>query len=528
MYSNTLTVYNQLFTLLALLVLVITVLSYNLLAARLSKMVRLSLVGAGVLVVLASLFPGFALLIAISFIPAFIYHALAPLALLPYIIWPLAFAACFSVLVLLQELFNLVNRNAQPLQLNLIFVAILIFAGMGHLLSNGFLDYKIIYHAEEILGYAEVGTNPGQLEKIYTQVAISHDADIFKELLMKLANNPSASPALLRVVYARATDTQLAEGQRNYIFAALSKNPHAASDLLKKLLVTISQDNDAQPNALASAPHNPNFSQETLLQLVAYPDCEIRRAIIGYPNISENILTKIIDHDPDVGVRRDAKRRLDFLHGISHLEVDNRSTQNKSPVPAEKIADPAKLAAIYNSMDMIDDPDEVLASLAENCHITDAMARDIYAKANMKKGYARTSVLIALSANPKTPADVLNYLAVEKDLAVLRSLAGNPHISYEIIDRFAPYPDCKIRKEIICSPRASTDVLKRLRADSDESVAQEASERLSEQSAYLDICREFRKVNPTCDGYDGPSAPEMRAYPNTSERKALNHPLAEK
>jgi hypothetical protein len=296
------------------------------------------------------------------------------------------------------------------------------------------------------------------------------------------------------------------------------------------LLVTVSQDTQAEPSTLAAVSHNPNLSADALLQLIAYPDCEIRRAIIGYPNISETILTKIIESDPDVGVKRDAKRRLDFLHGISHLDTETHSSMNPSnkiTAPAEKMADPLKLAAIYRDLDIEDDPDEVLASLAENCHISQEMARNIYAKAALKKGYARTAVFIALSTNPQTPDDVLNNLANEKELAILRALATNPHIPYEIIDKFAPYPDCKIRKEIICLPGASTAVLKKLRDDTDESVAQEASERLRAENSYLDICREFRKITPaSCNDVDGATvAPEMRAYPNTSANP-LYLPLA--
>jgi hypothetical protein len=521
MPGNYISIFNQFFSFSALLALVISLMCYTRLTTTLSKIVRLALVSASVFALLVSVLPGFALLLAISLTPSVIYQVFDRLQIAAVIAWPLGFLLSWSVLVLAQELFNVVNLNAQPIKLRLIAGAMASIAIMGHLLSNGFLDYKIIFNAAEILEYAAQGNNPAQLEKIYTEVAISHDNNMFHELLMKLAGNSNASTQLLRVVYARTVDTNLTDSQRNYIFSALSKNSHASSDLLKKLLLTVSQDTQAEPNTLAAVSHNPNLTADALLQLIAYPDCEIRRAIIGYPNISETILTKIINTDPDVGVKRDAKRRLDFLHGISHLDTENHSSMNpnnKITAPAEKIADQTQLVAIYKNLDIDDDPDEVLASLAENCHISQDMARDIYAKAAAKKGYARTATFIALSTNPQTPADVLDNLANEKELAILRALATNPHISYEIIAKFAPYPDCKIRKEIICLPGASTAVLKKLRDDTDESVAQEASERLRAENSYLDICREFRKITPaSCSDVDGATlAPEMRAYPNTS------------
>jgi hypothetical protein len=514
-------IFNQAFTFFSLLAFAVSLMCYKRFKKTVNTILRMSFIGACVFAIVASIVPAFSILLTIAFVPSFIYHSFEPLALAPFVVPPIGFAATFATLILLQELFNVVSQNAEPMQLKLPFLAVAMFSFMSYQISNGLLDFKIIYNAEQILSYAATGTDVSQLEKIYTEVAISHDGKLFNEVLVKLAFNPNAPTELLRVVYARTLDSGLDEPQRDYIFTALSKNPHASADLLSELLLTISQNSSAPPNALASAAHNPNFSQDTLLQLAVYPDCEIRRVVIGYPNISENVLTKIVNDDPDIGVRRDAKRRLDFLHGISHLDADNRLAlkQNEKLVePAAQIVDPVQLVAIYKNMDLDEDPDGVLASLAANCYITEKMARDIYAKAASRNGYARTGALMALAVNPQTPADILTALAKEKELSILRALASNPNISHEIINQFAPYPDCKIRKEIICQPRASIDTLKKLRHDSDESVAQEATERMREQQAYLEVCQELKKVNPSCEKFYGvQAAPDMRAYPNTSQ-----------
>ena len=521
MHVGGIAIFNQMFTFVSVVAVGVSVMCFKKFKKTVNTILRMSFIGACLFAFVASIIPSLAILLTISFVPSFIYHSFHPFALTPFVVPIVGFAATFATLVLLQELFNVVNRNAPPLQLRLSLLAVAMFSFMSYQLSNGMLDFKIIFNAEQILDYAATGPSPAQLEKIYTEVAISHDTKLFYEVMEKLAFNPHAPAELLHVIYARTLDSRLDAAQRDYIFAALSKNPQASADLLSQLLLTISQNASAPPDALAAAAHNPNFSQEKLAQLANYPDCEIRRVIIGYPNISETVLTKIVNDDPDLGVRRDAKRRLDFLHGISHLDLDNKLSlrQNeKLAEPATKIVDPIQLDAIYKNMDLDEDPDGVLASLAANCYITEAMARDIYARAESRNGYARTAALIALAINPQTPEDVLTLLAQEKELSILRALASNPNITHEIINHFAPFPDCKIRKEIICLPGASSDTIKKLRHDADESVALEATERMREQDAYLEICQEFKRVNPSCEKfYGGQSSPDMRAYPSTSE-----------
>jgi hypothetical protein len=316
--------------------------------------------------------------------------------------------------------------------------------------------------------------------------------------------------------------------QQNYILLNLSKNPHTSSDLLKKLMVSVSQSDTTTKadSGLAAVSRNPNFSPETILQFSNYPDCEIRRAIISYPNISEQVLSQMIANDPDIGIKHDAKRRLDFLHGISHLDVDRKTPLTPQRLSttlvqrARETVNPEELVTIYNQSENNENANSILENLGSNCYTSADMLQRIYEKAVTLKGYAKTAIFVALSVNPKTPIDILQKLANEKDLVILRGLVANPNISNDMIVRFTPFPDCKIRKEIVCIPGISRSVLKKLRQDDDESVALEATERLREEDAYLNICKEMKKLNPSCQKYYGTTVtPDLRSYPNTSETK---------
>ena len=430
------------------------------------------------------------------------------------------------MLITLQEFSGFFRRNPKPPQFGVSLMAMFIFILMGFKLNAGLLDYSIILDSQQIIQYASTGRDPNQLKRIYTKVALSHDIKLFDEMLSALALNHNATPELLNAVYARAINSNLDSVQQNYILSNLSKNPNTPSDLLKKLMVSVSQVETLTKGdaALTSASRNPNFSPEAILQLAGYPDCEIRRALIAYPNISALVLDRMIATDPDEGVRHDARRRLDFLHGISHLNADKKLPRQVLPAStllieqARSTLNPKQLSAIYNASQHIENANGILENLASNCYLPEDVLRQIYEKSLTRKGYERTAILLGLAGNPRTPADLLQKLATEKDLMILRGLASNANLPMDVIGKFAPFPDCKIRKEIVCIPSTSHTVLKKLRYDNDESVALEATERFREENAYLSICKEMKKLTPSCQKYYGTATvPDLRMYPNTSQ-----------
>jgi hypothetical protein len=523
-------IFNETFLYLSLLIFFLSVWLFVRLKNSRNLFSRMSLVGASLLSIVASVMPAVALLVTISFIPSFIYHMFKPLMLAPFVVGAAGFVGTWSLLVVLQELAGFFRRNNQPPKWGVTIFAMLVFIMMGFKLNNGLVDYSLIVNSQQIVQYASTGTDQNQLKRIYTSVALSHDSKLFDEVLSALSLNHNVSPELLRVVYARTVNSDLDVIQQNYILLNLSKNPHTSSDLLKKLMVSVSQSDTTMKadSGLTAVSRNPNFSPETILQFSSYPDCEIRRAIISYPNISEQVLSQMIANDPDVGIKHDAKRRLDFLHGISHLDADK-----KTPVKPQKISttlvqrardtiNAEELTVIYSQSENNENANSILENLASNCYTSADMLQHIYEKSVTLKGYAKTAIFVALSVNPKTPTDILQKLANEKDLVILRGLVSNPNISNDIIVRFTPFPDCKIRKEIVCIPGISRSVLTKLRQDNDESVALEATERLREENAYLNICREMKKLNPSCQKYYGTTVtPELRSYPNTSEADEL-------
>jgi hypothetical protein len=485
---------------------------------------RIGLLGGSLFSLLVSAVPALSIFMVIAFAPAAMYHIKDPLSIAPLMIGPLSVLGCWSLAILFQE-FVMPEKNAEPLKLRVILTALILFFYMGYGIANGLLNYKIIFNLQNIIHSAATQTDPKQLKKIYLEVAKSSENKILNHLLLPLAKNPHSPPELLQAIYTRTVNSDLDASSRDHILVNLAENPNVFPELLRNIMLSFSRIKNITSNyePLNFISPNSQFSQDKLWQLAQYPDCEIRRTIIAYPNISENILTTMIQHDPDVGVKRDAKNRLDFLQGISVAEDnDDNVSQPPSPVTkklsllARNSVDPNQLAQIYDQTEIEVHTDGVVENLAENCFISDMLARRIYLRANSLTGYPRTSILKALSVNPNTPQDILALLSKENDLAILRALVSNPSLSQDIITKFAPFPDCKIRKKLLCIPNTTNRVLTRLEHDADEGVALEAHERLMQGRNYLEICREIKELNPSCRKFYETNSAEVRLYPNTS------------
>jgi hypothetical protein len=413
MNSGNLTILNQPFVYLSFVGLLISFWLFFYLKKSASMAIRLSLIGGCLVSLAASFIPGITKVLAVSFLPSAVYNVSYPMTLAPFIIAIIGFFGCWSIIVLAQELRALLNRHRAPPRITMTLIALFIFTWMVHAIHNGTTDYNIVLNSREFSTYAMVGTDPENLKKIYREVSLSSDIRLNEDILAMLAQNHQSPPELLKMIYARTAYSDMDPTNQNTILINLTKNPNTPSEILERLLVSASKDHSVPSSSLAFIPRNPNFSEEMLLQLADYPDCEIRRAIISYPHISENVLNQMIRKDPDVGVRRDAKRRLDFLHGLSHLEESKIPPTRADLSPdkllqqqAEHSLDPQKLKQVYSASENNQDPGHILENLASNCFISDETARKIYAKTLQLKHYSRNNILVALAANPKTPPDI--------------------------------------------------------------------------------------------------------------------------
>jgi hypothetical protein len=526
--TNEIYFFNQIFTLISALAFLSSIWLYVRLKNTCSILVRLSLIGACFLSLLSSFMPALAVVLTVAFVPSFIYHMLNPLLLAPFVVGVVSFFAFWCVLILVREFRSIFSRSTQPPKLSVTLMAFVVFCFMSLSIHNGYQDYKVIFHAQQMARYAPTGTDPKHLEEIYLEVAKVHDSRTFADVAALLALNHNSPPELLTAIYKKTAAANINPINREHIYLSLTKNPNTSSDLLQKLMFSLSESKTLPANsgALTAIP-NQGLSQNKLLQLAMYPDCEVRRAVIAYPNISKNVLTQMVSSDPDMGVRRDARQRLGFIRGVTTLEKpglpQTRPTMLSPRLP-EKISNmdnANQLRRIFDATADDEGASVILESLASNCFITEDLARKIYEKAFNLKNYPRTAVLMSLAANPQTPADILNNLTSEKDLAILRALASNPNLPYSAMVVLVPFPDCRIRKEIICIPHTSTVLLKKLRKDKDESVALEANERAAQEDEYLHNCAEVKKLNPSCQKYYSTTSPDVRMYPNTSQAKSL-------
>jgi hypothetical protein len=525
--SHGFTLYNPLYTIMSLVAVLVSFWIYTALRQTLSWQVRAAIICSSVLSLFASLFSSWAVVLTVAFVPSFIYHMLDPLMLAPFVVEVSGFVGGWCALVMLGEFYSLMLVNYRPPQISVTLTAFIIFISMCYALRGGLADYQIIFHAQQISRYAPAGKDVKRLNEIFQEALRSTDSRMFSDVVSLLALNHNSPPLLLKQIYIKTAALQLDPISRGHIYRTLIKNPNTSPELFEKLIFSLSQTQSlAKDSSAITLPQDHQIPQNSLSALTDYPDCEIRRAIISYPNIAPEVLDAMSRNDPDLGIRHEARQRLDFIRGVSHLEKSSKtpSVYRAPALPTTvltKIAgieSTAELHDIYNQMSDGDDMQEVLESLASNCFISDELARRIFVKADTMKNYSRTAVLKALASNPKTPADILERLSAEKDLAILRELASNPSISSEEIAKLAPYPDCKIRKKIICSPDTPTSLLRQFRRDGDESVALQANQRLAAQNNYLESCTEVKKLNSSCQKYFSKTSPDMRQYPNTSLR----------
>jgi hypothetical protein len=525
--SNGIVLYNPVYTSLSLIFLLASVWVYAGLKNSFDRLFRLALIASAALSCFASVLPSWAVVLTVAFVPSFIYHTINPLLIAPLVVGCVGFIGSWCALVILREIYSLMLASYQPPQINITLTAFIIFIGMCYALRGGLADYQIIFHAQLNSRYAPAGNDPQRLADIYAEVERGTDARTFADVATLLASNHNAPAALLDEIYVHTRALALDTTSRGQVYRTLIKNPNTTPELFEKLMFSLSKTKTFSKDSPIMLPQDHQISQDNILQLADYPDCEIRRAILSYPNIPQTVLDTMSRQDPDMGIRHEARQRLDFIRGVSHLE-NNISTlpvvHEPSAISIAQIANmdsSAQLHQIYNQMTDEQNTQLVLESLASNCFINDDLARKIYVKADTLKHYSRTAVLKALAANPKTPSDLLNRLAEEKDLAILRELASNPGLTEKALAKLAPYPDCRIRKKIICSPDTPAVLLKQYRHDGDESVVLEVNQRLARKEDYLQSCVEIKKFNSSCQKYYSTTSPDMRLYPNTSRLEPL-------
>lgn len=514
------------FMMISLIAMVVSLLLFIPLRRRFSLAVRVSLIGGSLLSLIASLVPNINQILAVSFLPSLLYNVSDPMTIAPFIVGIIGFVGCWSIMILVQELFAIVHRSSLPPRLMITCFALILFAIMTRAIHHGTSDYTIVLNSQEISGYALSGTDPSKLSRIYREVSLTNDEKLQDEIVSLLSENAKSPPEMLRMIYDRIAFAHMDPNYFNIILINLTKNPNTPSDILEKLLLSASKSHEVPTSSLTAIPRNPHFSEAMLMQLAYYPNCEIRRAIISYPQISESILKAMIDKDPDVGVRRDAKRRLDFLHGLSHLDERKRppntvtaSLDRELQQLASHSFDAKQLHHIYRSAEVLQSPGFVLENLAGNCYLDEELARQIFSKTIASRTETHMGILVALAANPKTPDDILTLLSKQTDLAILRALASNPNLPYALLSKLAPYPDCKIRKKIICHPETSGNIIAQLLNDPDQSVSLESNTRLKEADYYLETCREVEKMNPSCQKFYDESLTPFPLLPNTSKRE---------
>lgn len=240
----------------------------------------------------------------------------------------------------------------------------------------------------------EVASNPNL--PISTIEVLSKHKD--ERVRSSVASNPCAPWALLE--FLSKDEVEIREKVAN--------NPNTRIDVLEKL----AKDEYCEVRAgVASNPSTPDALLETLRE-----DSEsfVRLALARNPNTSKEILLKLSKGDDSEN------------HFVIRAVLDHPNTP-------EAIRD-ALLETLVKREDAVDDvaasegtPIRLLESLYKT-YVGEKPEEDF-----LKVTSTRYKVLLALSKNPKTPAELLAKLATDRDTDFREAVAGNPSAARETL-----------------------------------------------------------------------------------------------
>ncbi len=442
-------------------------------------------------------------------IPTFIYMNMHLLLFAPILLGIIGFLIFWSLSTIKQAFENITNRWQKGPSLISFICSLLLLTLISIIFYFWFLNYKLLSHYEHN-AFLSTSTNQNQLITAFNAISPSQDPRLLNGL-SALAENPNSSPNLLNQVFSRA---QTIGGRlRENIIFNLSSNPQSPPEILRQVSQSKSMPN-MSTQTFATTPNTAPENKATA------SNCELRRQIIFNPMTTPDTLKKIIKLDPDIGVQEDAQQQLNYLEHISPAPIKTFVKLNANEVKVYKqltdqipnSQDSSELGQIYSQVAQHPNFYPLLEAMANNCYITTELAANIYTQSkNLKDSYYRSSTLTALAINPKTPPDVLNQLASEKDLNLLRYVVANPSASQETLTRFLNFPDCKLRKNIILNnPNVPDAILNQLKNDPDETVSTEASNRLSQPIDYkINAWKSVTNSMPSCAGLYSPQIEQM-------------------
>jgi hypothetical protein len=213
-----------------------------------------------------------------------------------------------------------------------------------------------------------------------------------------VASNPSAPWALLE--FLSKDEVEIRE--------KVAINPNTRIEVLEKLA------EDEYSEVRVGVASNPSTPDELLEILQKDSDSFVRLAVARNPNTSKELLLKL------------SKEDYSENHFVIHAVLDHPNTP-------EAIRN-SLLESLVKREDALDDvaasertPIQLLESLYKT-YVGEKPEKDF-----LKVTSTRYKVLLALSKNPKTPAELLAKLATERETDFREAVASNPSAARETL-----------------------------------------------------------------------------------------------
>ncbi len=257
-----------------------------------------------------------------------------------------------------------------------------------------------------------------------------------------------------------------------------ARHPNTSHEVLQKLLAT---------NASASIVQNPHAPPEILDRLASHASVMVRQAVARHPNTSPQTLrtlSRATERETRVAVARNAQTPFDVLQQLA----SDANSRVRGAV-ARNVAAPEDLLEILSSdecgavrLDVAlhpqtpirvleqlatDNEGRVLHALLRHPNLPTNLNSFVQERCSHATQWNSWLPEKSVAANPKTPVEMLEKLALSPLLPTRRRVARHPNTPLNVLETLARDDDMFVRAGVAENPNATSALLEILILDAD-------------------------------------------------------------
>ncbi|MBT2498610.1 hypothetical protein J7E25_05840 [Agromyces sp. ISL-38] len=229
------------------------------------------------------------------------------------------------------------------------------------------------------------------------------------------------------------------------------------AEMLSDALNRLSKSRLRDPDLRIVSARDPRTAAPTLERLAKSVDEDVRSAVASNPTASSALIEKLAsDQDPSVrtAAAKSAAAEVSVLVSLAH-DDDTRVRANAASNPAlpsrvlaELLADDSlfvRMAASENPATLAEDIQRAEETRKSSSATTERSLAELHEMA----ASTRAEIRIRVAYEPRTPPDILKFLAGDRRSAnVRRAVAANPNTAPEILRSLADDTDDEVRHAV--------------------------------------------------------------------------------